>query len=162
MKSLLIILLAITFQTGKIDSKLKGSHELTAQEAQRILGEPCHLQTTEDTLLKGVQTHKSTFLANSASSPKKITLYYMFESYRDNDGAKKIFESYWESNGKSQGFELMSNLGDQAFFHNDGHNFNLLIVRKGNKMVRFKINKTTPKTSTDELKLIANEVVGRI
>ena len=163
MKSLILILLVITFKTIYIESKPKTIPELTLEEAELILGESCYLKESTQTSSNGIQKFKSTFLTNSSiGSSKVIALDYMFESYSDEIDAKKMFESFKLSNETFEGFELMTNLGDEAFFHTDKQNFNLVIARKKNKMMRIKINKITKKTSLAELKKISSEIVTRI
>jgi hypothetical protein len=53
MKSLLLILLATTLHTINLDSHLLGGYKLTLPEAERILGEPCHLKQSMDTVSNG-------------------------------------------------------------------------------------------------------------
>lgn len=141
-----------------------GGHKITNEEASRILGEPCHETATESTSQAFGHQFKSTFTAKSSSEKqsKTVALYYMFESYKDETSAKNAFAIFRESNEDSKGFELLNNLGDEAFFHTDNENFCLTIARKNNELIRLKVNKLTKKTSTSELKKVAENLLSRI
>lgn len=163
MKILILILLAATFQTANTEIKLNDNLELTLQEAERILGESCYLKESTETSSNGIQKFKSTYFASSTIGTTKIIgLDYVYEGYSNETGAKKMFESFKTSNQTLEGFELMSGIGSEAFFHTDGQNFNLVIARKNNKMIRIKVNKITKKTSLTELKKIAGEIITRV
>jgi hypothetical protein len=153
MKTLLLLLFLIFFNTKSIEKNTVGGHKLTIQEAERILGESCQLKESSNSLENGGHKYKSTYLANSSDEKlnKIIALNFIFESNSDEKDAQKTFETFKSSNEKSEGF-----------FHTDNKNFYLIIVRKGKELVRFKVNKITSKTSLIELKKVANDLVGRI
>jgi hypothetical protein len=158
------ILLALLFLIFFDEKNTVGGHKLTIQEAERIFGESCQLKESSNSVENGGHKYKSTYLANSSDEKqnKIVALNFMFESYGDEKDAKKTFETFKLSNEKSEGFEMMTNIGDEGFFHTDNKFFYLIIVRKGNELVRFKVNKITPKTSLIELKKVANDLVGRV
>lgn len=164
MKSLICILLAAFLHPPNAGESLPGGHKLTMQEAERILGESCQLTESTSSLETGGHTYKSTYLANSsdAKSDKIAALSFMFESYGKESDAKKMFETFRAANQPHSGFEMLSNLGDEAFFHSDKKNFYLIIARKGAEMLRFKVNKITPKTSLTELKKVAADLMMRV
>jgi hypothetical protein len=164
MKILLLPLFLIFFNIKSIEKNTLGGHKLTTQEAERILGESCQLKESSNSLENGGHKYKSTYLANSSDEKlnKIIALNFMFESYGDEKDAQKMFETFKLSNEKLERFEIINNIGDEGFFHTDNKNFYLIIVRKGNELVRFKVNKITTKTSLIELKKVANDLVGRI
>lgn len=163
MKTFLAVLFFNMFNFVSVDGNFSGNHRLSQQEAVLILGEPCYLKTDYDSLSKGVQKYQSTYFATSGNDAAKPTgLYYMFERYEKEGEAKKTFEAFKTGNQALTGFELLSNMGDQAFFHTDGQNFHLIIARKGTKMIRIKVNKITPKTSVAEMKKIAGEMITRV
>jgi hypothetical protein len=160
MKTLVSILLFNCFNF----LSLFGGHKITVEEATLILGESCYQTETESTNKSFGHQFKSTFTANSSSEKKSktVALYYMFESYKDETSAKNAFAIFRESNEDSKGFELLNNLGDEAFFHTDNENFCLTIARKNNELIRLKVNKLTKKTSTSELKKVAENLLSRI
>ena len=164
MKTLICILFVMSLNTHNIEKIALGGHKLTIQEAERILGESCQLKESVSSLENGGQKYKSTYVANSTDEKidKRVALNFMFESYGAEIDAKKTFETFKESNQSYTGFEILANLGDEAFFHTDNKNFYLVIARKGNEMIRLKVNKITAKTSLTELKKIASDVIARV
>jgi hypothetical protein len=141
-----------------------GGHRLTQQEAERILGEACQLKESSTSAQGGGHQFKSTYLAQSSDEQagKIVALYYGFDSYASEAEAKKLFDTFKTSNQQRLGFETLTHLGDEAFFHTDNQHFGLVIARKGNEIIRIKINLITPKTSFEALKQVAAEVVRRV
>jgi hypothetical protein len=141
-----------------------GRHQLSMDEVARILGEPALLVSRKDTTENNVYITKSTFSAKGidTKSNKMGNLYYMFEQYNQEADAKNTYQSLFNSNKNSSGFEKLSDYGDDAFFHTDSSNFCLLFVRKRHKIVRLKVNKITPKTSVTELRKIGKVLIERI
>ncbi len=164
MKSLIYILFVTVLNTNNVGKTGFGGHKLTVQEAERILGEPCQLKEDKNSSENGGHTYKSTYVAKSSDekSNKIVALNFIFESYGNEADAKKTFDAFKVSNQTADGFESMNNLGDDAFVHSDRKNFYLLIARKGNEMMRIKVNKITAKTSVTELKKVANDLIVRV
>jgi hypothetical protein len=158
MKILFIALLVYLANFRENNNTAFGGHKLTIQEAERILGEECQLKESGNEAKDGGHRYKSTHIGNSGSS---YALYFMFESYTDESVAKKTFDEFKTSNQSAQGFEMISNIGEEAFFHTDKENFGLIIARKDNEMVRLKVNKLSPKTSINELKKVAADIMAR-
>jgi hypothetical protein len=163
MKTIIFFLLSLTLCSGNVNRPLKGEFKLTLAEAERILGESCKLGEVKDSVFGENYQYKSTYIANAGGEKSKpITLYYMFEVYKEEAETKEIFDGFRVGNQNHKGFGLRKNLGDEAFFHSDGKNFDLLVVRKGNKMIRFKVNKISSKTSQEELNKIALDIIKRV
>ncbi|GAB3219749.1 hypothetical protein [Spirosoma arcticum] len=164
MKTFICILFVTFLNAHNIEKTTLGGHKLTIQEAERILGESCQLKESVSSLENGGHKYKSTYTANSTDEKiyKRVALNFIFESYGAEIDAKKTFETFKESNQSYAGFEILANLGDEAFFHSDNKNFYLVIARKGNEMIRLKVNKITAKTSLTELKKIASDVIARV
>lgn len=164
MKTFICILFVTFLNVYSIEKTTLGGHKLTRQEAERILGEPCQLKEGVSSSENGGHKYKSTYVANSTDVKlnKPVALNFIFESYSAEIDAKKTFETFKESNQSYAGFELLAGLGDEAFFHSDNKNFYLVIARKGNEMIRLKVNKITAKTSLTELKKIAGDVIARV
>ena len=53
---------------------------------------------------------------------------------------------------------MIHDLGDEAYFHSDGENFYFILVRKGLKMIRMKVNKITSNTSVAEFNRVARKI----
>ncbi|MDI9879085.1 hypothetical protein [Flectobacillus longus] len=140
-----------------------GGYKITQQEATRILGESCELTESTSASKNGGHEYKCKFLTKSSTvdSPQRA-LYFMFESYANDAEAIKMFSEFQKSNQHQSGYEILSSVGEEAFFHSDGKNFCLVIVRKKNEMIRLKVNKFSEKTSITELKAVANDIISRI
>jgi hypothetical protein len=123
-------------------------------DAEKILGLPAHQiessAATNDDIVKYQCTWEAT------KEEVKSNLYYISESYATNDLAHQVFADILSAN-HNPGQSRPDGIGDEAWFHSDGSNFCLIIVRKGNKMLRIKVNKLTKDTSIEELKRVARE-----
>ena len=135
-----------------------GGHKLTLQEAERILGETCALKESGNEAKNGGHRYSSTHVGTFNG---KNNLYFVFESYENEKVAIKTFETFKSSNQTFEGFEILKDLGDEAFSHTDKENFGLIIARKGNDMIRLKVNKLNSKTSMVEMKKVAAEIIAR-
>ncbi|MCP9761334.1 hypothetical protein [Lacihabitans soyangensis] len=158
MKSLILVLLFPFLIFSKTDKDVFGGHKLTIQEAERILGETCQLIESGNETKVGGHKYKSTHIGSSNANH---ALYFIFESYESELSANKTFDEFKMSNQTSSGFEKIEDIGDEAFFHTDKENFGLVIARKGNEIVRLKVNKLSSRTSISELKKVASEIIAR-
>ncbi len=158
MKSLILIILFPFLNYSKAENYVFGGHKLTLQEAERILGEECQLKESGNEAKEGGHKFKSTHIGNSSANH---ALYFIFESYESELSADKTFNDFRLSNQSFQGFETIENIGNEAFFHTDKENFGLVIARKGNEIIRLKVNKLNTKTSISELKKVAAAIIAR-
>ena len=158
MKSLLIFILVPLLHFSKLEIPAFGGHKLSLQEAERILGETCALKESGNEAKNGGHKYSST---HSGAANGKNNLYFIFESYESENAAIKTFETFKSSNQTFEGFEILKDFGDEAFFHTDKENFGLIIARKGNEMIRLKVNKLNSKTSMVEMKKVAAEIIAR-
>ena len=121
----------------------------TLVDAEKILGEKAHLSDSTSKHEIPQFQFKSTFTADrkDATNQKIGNVYFMFEDYKQEADALKTYLIFKNGNQNHVGFSLVKDLGDAAFFQTDNHNFYLIIVRKGKKMIRIKVNKLTQYTS---------------
>ena len=153
-----------SIQTNLPTNVIVGQHQLSLEEAERILGESAILKERTNDTKNDMYVSKTTFTAKAVEekTQKQGNVYYMIERYTTEEDATKTIQSFIESNQNDKGFELLADCGDQAFFHTDKHNFCLIVVRKANKMIRIKVNKVTAKTSFVEVRKIGKELMGRL
>ena len=144
------------------NSSIHPRNLFTLSEAERILGEKAHLTDSSSAIEGDVATFKCTFMANSKDpkTGKTGTIYVMFEDYPQVSAAKKVYSSIKTSNETHEGVKVLHDLADEAYFHSDGKNFYFILVRKGGKMLRMKVNKTTSTTSLDQFNLIAKNITA--
>lgn len=140
------------------------SQLLTEEEAERILGQPAHLSDSLTTISSDVLEYKSTYTADTVNQHdgKLGNLYFLVEEYAQLNAAKDSYASIKKSNEDHEGVKVLTGVGDEAYFHSDGDNFCFLLVRKGNKMFRMKVNKITSKTSIDDFNLVANRIASAL
>jgi hypothetical protein len=132
-------------------------------QAEKILGEPARLSDSSTSTIADTTIFQSTYTANTADKKtgKTGNIYFMYEQYNDASTAHGLLAYYKTANEKN-GAETVTGIGDEAWFHTDKQNFYFLMARKGNKMIRMKVNKITANTSLDGFYAIAKEVVERI
>lgn len=121
-------------------------------DAEKILGFPA--RQTESTIVSenNVLQHKCSWKATQEDL--NTNLYYIDEQHDNAESAHKVFEDIVVSNRNNPGHSR-PDIGDEAWLHSDGTNFCLLMVRKGNKIIRMKVNRLTEETSVDEMKRVA-------
>jgi len=56
----------------------------------------------------------------------------------------------------------VANLGDEAVYHTDNQNFDLMMVRKGKYVFNIKINSRTSTSSVSELEKIVKKITKKI
>ena len=126
---------------------------LPIADAEKILGVPArkteNLTSNKDNVLQ----YKCTW---TASQNTNCNLYYIDEQHSNAEAANKVFDDIVVSNRDHSG-QSHPDIGDEAWLHSDGDNFCLLMVRKGNKIMRMKVNKLTKQTSVEEMKRVASE-----
>jgi hypothetical protein len=139
-------------------------HYLTKVEAEKILGQKAQLTDSASYNEENIATFKSTYTADSKdpNTGKLGAIYFMVEQYKEIASAKETYASFKASNRNSAGFEILNDLGDEAWLHSDGENFYLIIVRKGEKMFRMKVNKVTSKTSMEAFRQVAKVITDRM
>ncbi|MEZ4828675.1 MAG: hypothetical protein R3C61_20675 [Bacteroidia bacterium] len=139
---------------------------LSLTDAEKILGETAHLSDSSLVTEKGVRQYKLTYTANATDtgSGKTGNIYFMAEVYEDAASAHKTYASIFKSNEDHEGVVVLDNLGDEAYFHSDSNpqNFMFIMVRKGAKMIRMKVNKVTAKTSQNSLNEIITALTSKL
>jgi hypothetical protein len=133
---------------------------LTQTDAEKILGEPAHITESSN---EGTTIYKSTYTANNADAPSGKTgnIYFMYEVHPDDAAAHKVYADIKTANEKN-GIKTLTGLGDEAYFHTDNTNFLFIMARKGTKMIRMKVNKTTSHTSADGFNEVAKDIVAKL
>jgi len=136
------------------------THLFTRADAEKILGEPAHLDDTATIVNKDAVQYKSSYIANAKDPKTGKTggVYYLFERYNSATTAHEVYASFQVGNQSQEGFSILHGMGDEAYYHSDGENFHLIIVRKGKNMFRLKVNKITSNTSLDELNKVAKYI----
>jgi hypothetical protein len=150
---------------------------LTLADAEKILGEPCHLSdsssTTKGTASKfnvkdsvagiklNASTYRNTYISNSMDQKTGRTgiIYFVFEQYPEELSAKTVYSFYKRANQKKPDFKELHDLGDEAWF---GTEPLFVYVRKSDKIFVLKVNKMTSKTSLDEFNRVTKHIAAAL
>ena len=150
------------YDPAKID-KLIPAKLFAKTEATQILGAATHLTDSVSKKEVSLSTYLCGYKADLAD-PKtgKIgAVYFLFEDYQVIDGAIKRFSDVYLSN-RTHGMVKVANLGDEAVYHTDNQNFDLMMVRKGKYIFNIKINSRTSTSSVSELEKIVKKITKKI
>lgn len=133
-------------------------------DVEKILGEAASLTDSSTEKTNKAVKHRFTYTADHSEtgSGKTAHLYCMFEKYADEQSAKNTYANIISQNQNMPNLTKINNVGDEAFRHTDNLNFDMMIVRKGNKIIRLKVNKLTATTSTKELQLVMQKVTQQL
>lgn len=171
MKNIFIIFTSVLISLYSCSQTNKRTHAAVIDEAsvqyiiqadaEKILGQPAMLTDSSVEKKDNTVKYRNTFTAkDSTITGNRIAhLYCLFETYNDESSAKKNFEDILSGNQDMPNFKKI-NIGDEALQHTDNENFNLIIVRKNNKMIRLKVNKLTSLTSAKELFATAEKIIA--
>ena len=168
MKEIALSLIAIiTFLQGYSQSTTKkpdsatyseSNYLITKSDAEKILGEPATLIANTVEQKRTVTIYRCTYrIVSNPDTNTTSNLYYLYEEYTNTAYAKKTYSDIVSGNRNASGQKEVS-IGDEGYFHTDGKNFDLIIVRKQNKIIRMKVNKITKTTSMEELQNVAKQI----
>lgn len=137
---------------------------LMLSQAESILGEKGHLSESSSFVENAILTYTSAYIADAVDkiSGKTGTLYFMLEEYPDVEAAASSYRSILDANKAHAGVQILSDMGDEAYFHSDGNNFLFMLVRKKTVMIRLKVNKTTSFTSKEEFMRVSQSLTDSI
>jgi len=156
-------LLLVTISWGQSISNSSLSC-LNKTDAEKILGQPATL--TENTIEEkdDAVKYRCTYTAtkNEAATGKTGNLYYMFEKYTNETSAKIVYAGIVAQNSNMPNFKTLNSIGDEALRHTDNENFDMIIVRKGDMILRLKVNKLTAFTSVTDLQTVAKKLAAKL
>jgi hypothetical protein len=146
------------------DTLAIASKLLTLTDAEMIMGEQVKL--TGNTFIKKGDTleYKCDYTAISQDviTSKTGKLYFMYEIYDGVAAAANAYSSIYQANRKHKGAEIVSGLGDEAYYHSDQTGFYFVLVRKDKKMFRLKLNKVTSHSSETAFKEVVRRIVDKL
>lgn len=163
---LALLLFASCQQTGQSQSatsknKVQVSACINQATAERILGQSAKLTQSTSERKPEAMVYRCTYtaLTPDPKSNRQVNLYYHFEVYNDIAEASKAYRGILNSNGDMPSLKTLENFGDEAWIDSDNENFCMIVARKGNKMLRIKLNKLTVKSSPTELQKVAKIII---
>jgi len=134
----------------------------TVTDAEKILGEPAVITENNTSTQQNIKATRVTYKAKSSEADKAGGVYFLLEEYNLITDAKTKYAFIHASNENHSGYQLLKDVGDEAYFHSDGENFYFIMARKGTKVVTMKVNKLTKTTSKDAFMEAAKSIIGRL
>ncbi|MEP7323351.1 MAG: hypothetical protein ABI761_15610 [Saprospiraceae bacterium] len=137
---------------------------ITKADAQAILGEAAHLTDSTMKNKKNAVEYNLTYVSDAVDvkTGKTGNIYYMFEQYEHEAAANEVYDDIYKANASHEGIKVLTGIGDEAYFHTDSENFYFIMIRKGTKMIRMKVNKLTSLTSIDQFNSIAKRIADKL
>jgi hypothetical protein len=145
----------------------------TLSDAEKILGEPAHLNDSASTMpgetskhsvndsvapvKRQASTYRCAYEANTKDrkTGKTGLVYFLIEQYSDVSSAATVYSYYKRSNEDKPDFKELHGVGDEGWF---GNSPLFVYVRKGNKIFVMKVNKMTSLTSLDGFNLVVKNI----
>ena len=138
--------------------KPAGCDFFTRQNASKIIGGEVTWTGTDSTESEP-KKWTCTFVSNaSAAGPK---LHFGLRRFSSPEKARAEFDEIASSNKNHSGFEKWHGIGDDAIVHTDGPNFQFVMVLKGSRSFRIKVNPVGT-TSLENVKAVAEDLVPKI
>ena len=160
---LTLLFFAFVFAENPIGShpgfrKPAGCDFFTKANAVKIIGTDVTWTGTEST---ANEPRKWTCTFTSKDAAERPKLHFVLNRFIDAESAREEFDSVVNSNKNLAGFERWVGIGDDALVHTDGANFQFVMVRKGIRSFRIKVN-PTGSTSLEDVKLVAQDLVKKM
>ncbi len=135
----------------------------TLNDAEEILGQKAVLKDSATTVRRDTTMYSCAYAAEQKDKTgKEGVIYFLIEEYSDITSAHSVYAAIKAANDSHEGIKPVHDLGDEAYFHSDGDNFYFIMVRKGGRMFRMKVNKITSHTSLNEFNLVAKKITGQM
>jgi len=128
--------------------------------ALKIIGQK--IRSIEEEMVENDQgkvwTCAFTAASGMADAPK---VFFRIMHSTSEDLAKQDFDAVRQSNKNHVGFEEWHDIADEAVLHSDSPNFHFVMIRKGNRTIRMKINPAHG-VSQDVVKAVAMALETRL
>ena len=165
MKSIIAALLLTSLVGFNQSVNIKSDEDLLSlKDAEKIFGESGKKTESITESKDNLKIHKTAYRADAKDpkSGREVNLYFMYEEYKYDSAAKRVYNEIKTGNQTHEGFQVWKGIGDEAYYHTDGTNFYFVLARKGPKMIRMKLNKVTSKSSEAEFKKISEKIVSKL
>ena len=142
------------------DTVMHSRDFITNEEANKILGKPAQLHDSAYKFSSGLLRYKVEYVATYKDSTSKGRIFFMFEQYKDEVITKEIYDNLKTENAKTGVVNDLMNYGNEGFLTKDNLNCPFILIRKGNKLFKFKLYFLDKKISQDELMKVAKKIVA--
>ena len=137
---------------------------LNLEAAERILGSPSHLERDTAYLDDGTRAYQSAFHDDSADpvTGKTGIVYFMHEEYETANAARSFLDSTLRANHVNPAEGIRTEGGAELHYLTGGRVVRMVMVLKGNHLMRLKVNPVTSRYSLDELQKVARELATQL
>ena len=136
---------------------------LSLEDAQKVLGKPAHLKDTESRSKMANLSEYYNCMYRSIEKSKKDTvssLFFSLEEYVKLSEAERNYNLIKEVYKKSGSPTDISDIGNEGFLAPDKLNCPFIVIRKGNKVFKFKMDYARSASSVNELNALVKKIVS--
>ena len=141
------------------DSTYRSNLFISLTDANNILEKPAMLRDSTFKNSTGMIRYTLNYIAVFKDTTSKGRIFFTYEQYKTEPEAKSIFESIKTENAKSAAVKDLTDTGDEAFLVKDTLNYPFVMIRKQNKVFKFKVYYLSDDKSLNELLKVAKRVV---
>jgi hypothetical protein len=144
------------------DSSLRSSNFISLSDAERILGQPAHLKDSLHKRTGGYLRYQFNYKANAKDTVtgETASLFFGIEEYKQASEAARAYALIKKENEKSSAVSELKQMGDEGILVKDALNFPFIMIRKNNRVYKFKLHNVISNTSLDELQSVAKRIVA--
>lgn len=137
---------------------------LGTEDAARILGNRSRLEKVTAYEGEGAKVYQSAFRDDwhDPATGKTGILYYMYEEYLDADAAKTFLAATLNANRINPANGIRTASGAELHYMAGGEVVRMVMVLKGNRLIRLKVNQVTSRYRLAELEQVAGELANRL
>lgn len=164
MKTLLLLFLLLPLISSGFAADTVPYFYLTPADAAKILGQNALLTLKTEKQGRDAVKYRCAFTAVESDpvSGETGNVFYNYEQYDSEAAAEKTYTGILDDNRRNGNIQLLNNTGDEGFFQSDANNFQLIMVRKRDKIIRMKVNGVTSATSLTALKETVNRIAATL
>ena len=152
--------MATNCQTKATNDETLSCKYLSFAEAEQILARRVEMITNSWFVTAEITRIECVYRA--VDGDRETSLFVLIEETPDVAAAQESYEMIRESNKNQKGVELLSGIGDRAYWHGDPPNFYFLMAQKGRFTIRLKINKAVETVSREEIKAAARRIAEEL
>lgn len=143
-----------------IDSAFHSCNFLPLNEVEHILGKKAILKDSSLKVSNSLIRYALDYVAVYKDSTSKGRIFFSYEQYKDMEVSKDVFKSALAENQSNPFYKSLSDFGNEGFQVKDNLGYPFILVRKGNRIFRFKLYFLSNIDSQSEFKNSAKRLVA--
>ena len=143
----------------EIDSTFHSINFFPLSEVEHILKKKAILKDSTLKVSNSLMRYALDYVAVYKDSTSKGRIFFSYEQYKDMEVSKDVFKSTLAENQSNAFYESLSDFGNEGFQVKDNLGYPFIIVRKGNRIFRFKLYYLSSVDSQREFKNSARRIV---